>query len=107
MTIETIQKDLAGGQVPPPTLAEYRDFLAATQTALMDRLMELQFLYTKFFNSNRFVHKSDTAVKMAWRGTPEGEEEIKLETKFKQIKLLIGAISSHLRVAENVARNLY
>lgn len=107
MNIEQIQQDLKTGQLSPPQLAEYKDWLSAESASDMDRQLELQLLFTDFFTAKRAEYKSDKAVQMAWQATPEGREQLLLETKQKKMKVLIQTISSHLRVAHDQALNLY
>jgi len=106
MNLETIEQELRTGQVPPPRLAELRDFLAVESSSKMDRQDQLIDLYADYFHANRVLHKSDKATDNAWGMTDLGKEQRRLETYQKRIKLLIGTISSHLRVAELQARNL-
>lgn len=106
MNLETIESEMRTGQVPPQRLAEMKDWLAAESSSLMDRQLELQLRYADFYE----VHKPETTDKgvlQKWRRTAQGMEELTLETRQKKIKNLREAISSHLRVADNQARNLY
>lgn len=107
MNIETIESELSTGQIPPQRLAEMKDWLSAQSSRLMDRQLELQMYYAYFYNSVRTDHKSDKSVLMAWRAKDEGKEEMKLEVTQKKIKTLREAVSSHLRVHSDQARNMY
>lgn len=107
MDIIAIEKELKLGQVAPHKLAEMKDWLAGYSSSLMDKQLELQLNYAQYFEVVRETVKSDKAVKMEWLRTNEGKQEAELETIQKKIKLLREAISSHLRVADNQARNLY
>ena len=107
MNIDEITQELKTGQVNPPRLAEMKDWLAGESSTIMDRQLELQQDYARFYSLKREGVKSDKAVKMLWQALPDGIEEMILETRQKKIKVLREAISSHLRVAEGVARNMY
>lgn len=107
MDILAIEKELKLGQVAPQKLAEMKDYLASYSSSLMDRQLELQIHYSDYFKAIRPNVKSDKAVKMEWLTTNNGREELEIETIQRKIKLLREAISSHLRVADNQARNLY
>lgn len=107
MNLETIERDLKLGQQPPHVLAEYRDYLAAESSSKMDRQDELIDLYADWFHVNREKHKSDKSCDNEWGRTELGREMRRLKTYQGRIKLLIGTIVSHLRVASDQARNLY
>jgi hypothetical protein len=107
MDIETIERELKTGQVPPPRLAEMRDWLSVEASSKMDRQDQLVDLYADYFHVNRASFKSDKACDNAWDLTDLGREQRRLETYQKRIKLLIATIASHLRVASDAARNLY
>ena len=107
MNLETIEKELKTGQASPHRLAEMKDWLAGESSSMMDRQLELTMLYAKYFNDIRGEYKSDKAVRMAWIGGEWGKEEMELETRQRKIKVLREAISSHIRVASDEARNLY
>lgn len=107
MDIKTIEEDLKTGQVPPPKLAEYRDWLSGTSSSMMDRQLELQIKYAENYKRIRELVDSDKAALMFWQDSQEGKEEMCLDTMQKKIKVLLQAISSHLRVHENMARNIY
>lgn len=106
-TLEVIENALRVGQVAPPTLASYKDWLAAESSTLMDKQLERQLSYASYYEAHREAYKSDKGLLQAWRRTAEGREELMLDTAQKKIKVLREAISSHLRVADNAARNLY
>ena len=107
MTINDIEKELEIGQVNPHRLSEFRDWLSAQSSAMMDRQLELQLIYSQFFYDNRPKWKSDKALLMEWRITKAGSEELELEISQKKITILLRAIASHLSVLNNSARNLY
>lgn len=107
MNLEIVESNLKDGQVPPHKLAIMKDWLAGYSSSLMDRQLALQLNYATYFKLNREKVKSDKALKMEWLNTESGKEESELEVIQKKIKLLREAISSHLRVADNQARNLY
>ena len=106
MNLEIIETELRTGQVPPPRLAEMKDWLASESSTLMDRQLELQIAYANFYEICK-PNNTDKGVLQAWRRTGQGLEDLKLDTAQKKIKVLREAISSHLRVAESQARNLY
>lgn len=107
MDIKIIEEELKTGQVSPPRLAEMRDWLAGSCSSMMDRQLELQVLYADYFNFFRSDNKSDKSTSLKWEVKAEGKEQLQLETTQKKIKVLLQAISSHLRVHENMARNIY
>ncbi|HYF04602.1 MAG TPA: hypothetical protein VEA59_00355 [Patescibacteria group bacterium] len=107
MDIQQIEQELKTGQVSPPRLAEMKDYLAAESSTIMDRQLELHMLYAKWFQNHRGLHKSDKSAYLAWCADELGKEELILETRQKKIKVLREAISSHLRVASDAARNMY
>lgn len=107
MDIPTIIENLKVGQNSPAWLAEAKDWLAGHSSSLMDRQIELQKIYASYFILERTEVKSDRAVLMLWRTSISGQEELNLENEQRKIKVLREAISSHLRVHDNQARNLY
>jgi hypothetical protein len=107
MTIQEIEEILKIGQCPPTWLAEAKDWLASESSTLMDRQLELQIKFAEYFKEMREKFQSDNAVRMTWVTEPLGIEQISLETQQRKIKVLREAISSHLRVASDQARNLY
>ncbi len=107
MTLEEIEQEIEGGQVAPPRLAEINDYLAAQASSKADRQLWIQKEYAKYYQHTRELVKSDKAVEMNWRNNILGLEEMDLETYQRRIKSLKGAIRDHLRVHENMARNLY
>lgn len=104
--IEEIESDLKAGQTPPQVLAQHRDWLASESSSKMDRQDELIDRYADWFHANRNKFKSDKAADNEWDRTELGREMRRLETFQKRVKLLIGTIVSHLRVADMQARNL-
>ncbi len=107
MNLELIEQQLKLGQTPPPLLADYKDWLSAEASSLMDRQAELTILFSDWFFENRKDHKSDKACQIAWYTKDEGREQLLLETRQRKIKTLREAISSHLRIASDMARNLF
>lgn len=105
-TLQDIEKELATGQIPPHRLAEFKDWLAAESSTLMDRQLELQLRYADFYEVHK-PDKTDKGVLQSWLRTAQGMEGLTLETRQKKIKVLREAISSHLRVASDQAHNLY
>lgn len=107
MNIKIIEEELKTGQVNPPRLAEMKDYLAVVSSEFMDRQLQLQLEYADWFSTNRDNYKSDKAARLGWQAIHQGREELTLETRQKRIKVLREAISSHLRVASDSARNMY
>lgn len=107
MNLEIITKELSVGQVAPERLAQMKDYLAAFSASLMDRQLELQLEFAGWFQTNRERFKSDKAAQLEWETSDRGVEQLTLETRQKKIKVLREAISSHLRVASDQARNLF
>lgn len=107
MNIDQIQKELKTGQVAPHTLAQYKDFLAASASEILDEQLSLQLGYSQYFMENRDKYKSDNALRQSWSLKEEGKRELTLHTMQKRIKSLVGAISSHLRLSSEEARNIY
>lgn len=103
--LNEIQEALKVGQVTPGELAAMKDFLAGYSSSLMERQLQLQLQYASFFRLIREHKGSDKAVLMDWRNGDMGKEELTLEVTQKRIKTLMGAISSHLRVAHDEAYN--
>lgn len=107
MNLQDIQEVLKTGQNSPAWLASVKDWLAGESSTLMDEQLKLQTQYAGYFAAFRDTVKSDKAIHMRWRHTDEGKREMELETLQRKIKVLREAISSHLRVLSDQARNLY
>lgn len=105
MNLETIEQELITGQVVPKRLVEFSDWLSATSSSLMDRQLELQLMYAEYFHAQREFHDSDKATDNAWKRNIAGNEQLKLETTQKKIKILLQTIGRHLRVNHAEAYN--
>jgi len=107
MTIKEIQEQLKVGQVSPPQLAEMKDYLASISSEFLDRQLELHKEYADYFSINRSSHKSDNGCKLAFNRTDSGKLQLELDNTQRKIKVLREAISSHIRVYSDAARNMY
>jgi hypothetical protein len=65
MNIAFIEETLRKGQVPPPLLAEMRDWLSVESSSRMDRQDELIDLYADWFHANREKFKSEKPTRSA------------------------------------------
>jgi hypothetical protein len=88
-------------------LADAKDWLAGTSATLMDEQLQIQLAYSQYFLMHRNEYKSDNALRQSWYALPAGKRQLEIETEQRRIKVLREAISSHLRVASDAARNLY
>lgn len=97
---------LVGG-MSPNDIASARVTLSAEHSRLDEKLVEILSRRPAIWNSMRMSQKSDTATNNIWAGTADGLEEMKIRHRQKSIILMIGALSSMLRVKEAEAKNLF
>lgn len=106
LSIEHIEREMAGHGITPGQIADFRVYLAALASM---RTGELQDILTKkatAWLAIREHKKSDRAADHEWDATASGIREIELRMLLKRIDRLSSALSSKLRVMELEIRNL-
>lgn len=107
MNLNTIQDLLKNPQATPRQLAEAKDWLAGEASYLLEKELGLNLQYAVFFNAERPNYQSDKQVQKLWETTPLGIDHLTVQNTQKRIKLLISAISSHLKVLNDESYNRY
>lgn len=105
MNLQSIEQLLQNPQATPRELSNAKDWLSAQGSYLLEQELNSTLQATQFFNDHRGNYQSDKACTSAWQGTEAGIHQLKIINQQKRIKLLISAISSHLRVLNNEAFN--
>ena len=107
LSVSEIQETMLTGGLSPHSMAEYRVILSAHHSRLDELLITILSRKPTIWNTLRPNLKSDTAANRAYEATEDGLEEMKLRHQMKNITLMIGALSSMLRVKESEAKNQF
>ena len=91
----------------PEEMANKRLELSEEYSRFSDEFAYHYQLQAEFFNKNREQHKSDNATQKAFDATPDGVRMAILKMKLKAIEKSMSALNTALRLAENMAKNLY
>ena len=107
LTIEHIEKQLAGDQHVPGRLADYRVFLAALYSLRAAEMQRILGVKPGLWLRIRETKNSDKATDREWHATEQGQRETQLKWELKRIDKLSGAIATKLRAMEGEARNQF
>lgn len=106
LTIEHIEKEMVGGELPPGRLADYRVFLAAIYSLRASEMQNILSHKPRIWLNIREQKNSDTATDREWERTTNGQRETQLKWQLRRIDKLSSALASKLRVIEQEARNI-
>lgn len=106
LTIEHIEKEMAGDAMSPRQLADFRIFLAALFSLRAGEMQRILAIKPGVWLAYREGTKSDKAADREWQATEEGKRETQLKWELKRIDKLSSAIASKLRVMADEARNI-
>jgi hypothetical protein len=107
LTIEHIEKDMAGDQLVPGRLADYRVYLAALYSLRAAEMQKILAVKPGIWLDIRGEKNSDKATDREWQATEKGQRETQLKWELRRIDKLSAALASKLRVLEGEARNQY
>lgn len=107
LSLEYIEQQLAGDQVVPGLLADYRIYLAALYSLRAGEMQKILATRPRAWLAIREHKNSDKAADREWQATDEGQRETQLKWELKRITSLSSAINSKLQVARDESRNQY
>jgi hypothetical protein len=107
LTIEHIEKEMAGEGLAPRALADFRIFLAALYSLRAGEMQRILGKKPSVWLDMRRESNSDKATDREWQATQDGSRETQLKWELRRIDKLSGAIATKLRVMEGEARNQY
>lgn len=107
LTIEHIQKEMAGGSLIPRQVSEFRVYLAALYSLRAAEMQGVLAAKPAAWLNLRAKKNSDGATDKEWERTEPGQREIQLKWELRRIDKLNSALASMLRVMEAEARNQY
>jgi hypothetical protein len=107
LTIEHIEKEMAGTQLAPGQLADFRVYLAALYPLRAAEIQDILAVKPSMWLDMRGKKNSDKATDREWQATEKGQRETQLKWELRRIEKLSSAIVTKLRVMEGEARNQY
>jgi hypothetical protein len=107
LSIEQIEKDMAGDSLIPGRVADYRVYLAAIYSLRASEMQNILGQKPRLWLAIREQKKSDTAADREWEATDLGQLEMHIKWELKRLDKLSSALASKLRVMEGEARNQY
>ena len=81
--------------------------LSEEQSRLAEEATELEIAEQLYLHENREKFQSDKATLNDWLVTENGQKQIRVEGRMKQIRSELSVIKNFLRHAENCARGIY
>jgi hypothetical protein len=106
LTHEHIEKDMAGGELSPGRLADYRIHLAALFSLRAAEMQRILAVKPNPWLRIRDHKNSDKAADREWQSTEYGYRETELKWEIKRIDRLSSAIAQKLRIMQDEARNI-
>ena len=107
LTIEHIEKEMAGDQLVPGHLANFRTFLAALYSLRAAEMQTILAVKPGIWLDMRGEKHSDKATDREWQATDKGLRETQLKWELRRIDKLSSALATKLRVMEGEAKNQY
>jgi len=107
LTLEHIEKEMAGDGLIPGHLADYRVYLAALYSLRAAEMQDILAVKAGIWLDMRGEKNSDKATDREWQATTHGQRETQLKWELRRIDKLSGAIGTKLRVMEGESRNQY
>lgn len=107
LSLEQIEKAMAGDQLVPGRLADYRVYLAALYSLRAAEIQKILSLKPKVWLAYREMEGVNSAKEAdhRWDATDDGQREIELRWLLRRIDKLSSALGSKLRIMEAEARN--
>lgn len=107
LTLEHIEQEMAGDQLVPGRLADYRVYLAALYSLRASEAQKILSVKPKVWLAYRQLAtvKSSKEADHLWDATDSGQREIQLRWELRRIDKLSSALGSKLRIMEAEARN--
>jgi hypothetical protein len=106
LTIEHIEHEMAGTELSPRQLADFRIFLAALYSLRASEMQSILATKPSTWLDIRAEKNSDKATDREWQATGKGQRETQLKWELRRIEKLSSAIATKLRVMEQEARNV-
>lgn len=106
LTLEQIEKQMAGDVIVPGRLADFRLYLAALYSLRASEMQKLLAVKPKAWLAFREDASSAAEADRLWEATAEGQRETQLRWELRRIDKLSSAAASKLRIMEAEARNL-
>ena len=106
LTVEHIEQEMAGAELSPRQVANFRVFLAAIFSLRAAEMQQILAVKPGIWLDMRGEKNSDKATDREWQATEKGQRETQLKWEMKRIEKLSSALASKLRVMEGEARNI-
>jgi hypothetical protein len=103
--LEFVENEMAGDQLVPGRLADYRVFLAALYSLRASEMQKILGEKPRVWLSFRQDATSAAEADRMWETTEGGQREIQLRWELRRIDKLSSAAGSKLRIMEAEARN--
>jgi hypothetical protein len=107
LTLEHIEKEMAGEGISPGQLADYRVYLAALYSLRASAMQDILSVKPRNWLTIRARKNSDKATEREWEATADGLRETQLKWELRRIDKLSSAIATKLRIMEGEARSQF
>jgi len=106
LSLEHVEKEMAGEGISPGQLADYRVYLAALYSLRAAEMQDILAVKPRNWLTIRARKNSDKATDREWEATEDGLRETQLKWELRRIEKLSSAAATKLRIMEVEARNI-